>query len=190
MYYSNQTLYHKETHKIVALNPSKNNCSQWNWEVGENSGKTHFIDENGVTFWDKLDNYIHFENFIREAEPGFIDKNSPNPYVDITLKKFLVFGKERERKIKNELNKRCREILKKIDEDNFVFCPFKSSWNLFKHFKNKVKSKPLFFQKTKITFYPKKEIILVNEPSYLTFSYKEKLYFLTMNEIYLIELNK
>jgi hypothetical protein len=205
MYYSKQTLYHKVTHKIVRLNPSEDNCSSWNWELGKNSGKTHLIDEDGNTFWDNINDYTNFEDFLGEPQPGNLH-NSPNPYVDITLKKFLVFGEEREKLRKKELENICKDIFTKLDSHKYAQFVFKNSLVVYLYFKEKVNAQPIFFDnKDGCTF--KDNVIKKEDAKYtsiengvlpynmtinknLIFEYEGNLYRLTCDEIFLIELNE
>lgn len=117
MYYAQQTLYHKVTHKIVALYPGKNADTQFHWE-GDS-----LIDEDGVVFRDDLNNYTNFVDFF--GRPAVYTKEkSTNPYVDITLKKYLVSDEERRIMFEKEALEWYSSIIEKLDSKFFVRNPF------------------------------------------------------------------
>lgn len=145
MYYLNQTLYHKKTLRVVALHPHSMDGAL-NWEVNSEQGLTRFIDEFGDVFLDDLNEYTHFEDFFGRPA-SFTKEKSTNPYVETTLKKYLVFGKEREEKSKIALEEWFNDIIQKLNKNNFVRNPFADGSRcvaIEKHFIETVGAEPLY----------------------------------------------
>lgn len=80
MYTNGQTLVHKTSKKLVRL--STDDTGLFAWDIGP---KTRFVGENGKTFVDNIDNYVHIENRFGKILPGNSDWAGP----DMSLKPFV-----------------------------------------------------------------------------------------------------
>lgn len=142
MYWSNQTLYHKETHKIAALHPQLNIGSAFNWEIGHN---TSFIDEFGNKFTDDIKNWTNFVDWFDRGVAHTREK-STSKFVETGLRQFLVFGEQREINKKKALEEWRDKILKQLETEDEVRSWYAdgSKCILFKeYFMKYVKAKPL-----------------------------------------------
>lgn len=91
-----QTLKHKETNRLVRLDPTPGQT--WAWDI---SKKTAFIAENGTKFIDNINNYTHIED---ELGRPYFNMPKEGQFVDESAKKYLVseekMAKMRKKKLK------------------------------------------------------------------------------------------
>lgn len=84
MYYSTQTLVHKEKNTLARL-ANENENSTFHW--GDNCNGTLFIDEFGNNFVDDINNYTNIED---EFGNPYANNPKKGEFVDISAKKYLV----------------------------------------------------------------------------------------------------
>ena len=146
MYHSNQTLYHKITGELAALNPSLNNSFQWNWEIGKKNGLTHMINENGITYWDDITNYNNFTDWF-DRPISYTKEESTSKYVNNSLKIYLVSDYQRNKNKKKFLKEWKNKIINNLKNSKQVRnfdCDGSQCYLFRKYFLRCVKAKPLF----------------------------------------------
>jgi hypothetical protein len=149
MYYSLQTLVNRKTKELVRIVPDKENNSFY-WPT---SSKTKFINEQGKTFFDKLDNYTCVKDVFGRPIPGKVnEKGLP----DLSLKKYLVSPEKRQEMKNRAVDIWEKQILERMDGINLessdiyrkrVYCPFSDGSyckEMKEIFMNRRKARPLF----------------------------------------------
>lgn len=171
MYYSSQTLRHKDTNKLVALHPLHEEGSIFNWEVGKH---TSLIDENGVLFYDNINNYTPILDWFGRPASTVEGEKSTSKHIDTTLKKYLfVSGEEREIKKQQALEQWRDRLLKRLETETHIYCWYAdgSICPIFrKYFMEYIKAKPLIEAWNNIC----KEFV----PKGYTFRYKKRKFYI------------
>lgn len=158
MYYSNQTLRHKETNQLVALCPT-NKDTVWKWNIGN---KTLFVDKQGNKFVDDISNYIHIED-----ELGNPCSNDPKKgqFVDESLEKYLVSKHKLLKMKKQTLNLYLNQILEKLTKEKSFMVNFSSTHNYVfkKYFLRYMHATPLYISYDKIykKYRPSREKVFI-----------------------------
>jgi len=115
MFINGQTLVHKETNKLVRLDPGPDD---WDWNINK---KTAFISEDGTKFADNISNYTHVRDELGRPYNHLPGKGQ---FVDESVKKYLVDDKQLSKMRQKKLKEWEAEILDRMSGNIKTFTYF------------------------------------------------------------------
>ena len=173
MYGVTQTLYHKETKKLVRLDILKID-SIWAWDIGYN---TRFVDKEGNVFLDDIKNYACIEDefgrpYSNPPRKGQHVDESAGKYVNLTQ------GQRMRLRRKSAIEWE-RKILDKMAKEDYILCPFADGSMcpyMYNYFMKRRKAKPVWVSSS-----------LYRAP--MMFKYNNKVWIYQNNRLEAIKLN-
>ena len=118
MWYTGQTLQHKETKALVIANPTIDTA--WAWV--DSKGNMLFKNEEGKIFEDNPKNYTRITDWSGRSNPGKFDADG---LPDASLKQYVGVSDEiRKQKHQEFLEEWYVWLLEELDKREEISCPF------------------------------------------------------------------